>query len=224
MAPISWKCVPLVLTNLLDKTTSTCQRIIGWLPVEDSAILCAYTKGTWSVVDTLVFSLTFLPHLRLLLAHAWGCVTKELKLTIDILRTFLVDLAPSASRSISLIKLERCFTLWVFTKTTFTFIIVDAVIARRLVRNNHVRILDTSIQLMATEKIPSLWVGWVVSEEIPIWSLQKGPAVFEIYRERIINMVPIAENPILECLWVFAALESWTLLILWTYVIFEESL
>jgi hypothetical protein len=77
---------------------------------------------------------------------------------------------------------------------------------------------------MATEKIPPLWVGWVLSKEIPIWSLQKGPAIFEIYLEWIINMVPIAENPILECLRVFAALESRTLLILWTYIIFEESL
>ena len=170
---------------------------MGWLPVEDSAILCAFTKGTRSVIDTLIFSLTVLSHLDLLLAHAWGCVTKELKPTIDILRTFLVDLAPSTSRSISLINLERYFTLWVFTMPTFTLIIVDAVIARRLVRNNHVwigsdpwHIYSTNGYRKDSKKIPSLWVSYtlsagcspkMISKEIPIWSLQKGAAIFEIY-------------------------------------------
>jgi len=70
MTPISWQCVPLVLSNLLNKTTSTCQSGIRWLPIEDSAIPRAFTEGTGSMVDTLVFSLALLSDFDLLLAHA----------------------------------------------------------------------------------------------------------------------------------------------------------
>jgi hypothetical protein len=82
------------------------------------------------------------------------------------------------------------------------------------VGNDLVRIFDASIELMTTEKILSLRVGCVLSKEITIGRLQKGPAIFEIYGEGIINLVPVAEYPILECLRVFATLKSRALLIL----------
>ena len=63
----------------------------------------------------------------------------------------------------------------------------------------------------------------MLPKEISIRRLQKGTAIFEIHGEGIINLVPIAENPVLECLLVVATLEGRALLILWADNILEEG-
>jgi hypothetical protein len=62
------------------------------------------------------------------------------------------------------------------------------------------------------------------SEEIAIGRLQKVTAIFEIHGERIVDLVPVAENSVFESVRIFDALESWTLFILWIDSAFEKRL